>query len=84
MIIRVLNCPEDKCTNKCCDYNLGFFLQTMQELQELLKDKFDIASQKLLLNASTYADSETMNLQKVMGDGATTLCMWGNLSKNPR
>ena len=56
----------------------------MQELQELLKDKFDIASQKLLLNASTYADSETMNLQKVMGDGATTLCMWGNLSKNPR
>ncbi|KAK2188252.1 hypothetical protein NP493_138g01023 [Ridgeia piscesae] len=25
-----------------------------------------------------------MNLQKVMGDGATTLCMWGNLSKNPR
>ena len=63
MIIRVLNCPEDKCTNKCCDYNLGFFLQTMQELQELLKDKFDIASQKLLLNASTYADSETMKLK---------------------
>ena len=61
-----------------------FYLQTIEELQELLKAKFDVASQNMLLNASKYADSETMNLQKVVGDAATTLCMWGNLSKNPR
>ena len=61
-----------------------FYPQTIEELQDLLKAKFDVASQNMLLNASKYADSETMNLQKVTGDAATTLCMWGNLSKNPR
>ena len=61
---------------------LGF--QTLWELQELLNDKLDLASHQLLLLATDLADPETTNLQTVTGDGIITLCMWGNLSKNPR
>ncbi len=66
--------------------NLWFFymFQTIHELQALLQEKLDCASHDLLLKASALADAETSNLQKVISNIVITLCMWGNLSKNPR
>ena len=59
-------------------------LQTSFELTTLLQEKLDLASHDLLLHASELADQETSNLQHVVNNDVITLCMWGNLSKNPR
>ena len=56
----------------------------MAELRILLKEKLDLASHDLLLQATDLMDSETLNLQQVVGNYDITLCVWGNLSKNPR
>ena len=58
--------------------------QTIGELRGLLKEKLDLATHDLLLKATDLMDSETMNLQRVITDNIITLCVWGNLSKNPR
>ena len=50
----------------------------------LLQEKLDLASHDVLLHASEEADPETSNLQFVTNNDVITLCMWGNLSKNPR
>ena len=50
----------------------------------MLKEKLDLATHDLLLKATSLMDSETMNLQRVISDDVITLCVWGNLSKNPR
>lgn len=62
----------------------SYNFQTMVALQTLLKEKLDLASHHLLLQSSAKADAETMNLQQVISNELITLCMWGNLSKNPR
>ena len=62
----------------------SYNFQTMVKLQKLLKDKLDLASHDLLLQSSAKADAETMNLQQVIANDEISLCMWGNLSKNPR
>ena len=59
-------------------------IQTLFGLQKLLQEKLDLASQDVLRQASALQDPETMNLQKVYNNDMITLCMWGNLSKNPR
>lgn len=57
---------------------------TIMELQNLLEDKLDLASHYLSLKATDLRNPETMNLQKTFKTDDITLCMWGNLSKNPR
>ena len=59
-------------------------IQTSLDLTSLLQEKLDLASHDLLLHASELADPETSNLQYVINNDVITLCMWGNLSKNPR
>ncbi len=64
---------------------MGWYsFQTLHDLQVLLQEKIDLGSHDLLLKATEYADAETMNLQRVINTNFITLCMWGNLSKNPR
>ena len=58
--------------------------QTTQELEVLLREKLELASHDLLMKAKAEADSETMNLQRLISNEVITLAMWGNLSKNPR
>ncbi|ELK24706.1 Cancer susceptibility candidate protein 1 like protein [Myotis davidii] len=54
------------------------------ELRELLHLKFNIATELLLRQASTLADLDTGNMEKVIQDENITLYVWANLKKNPR
>lgn len=58
--------------------------QTIEDLQHLLLEKVDLATLDLLVKASDLMDSETMNLEQTHENSAITLCLWGNLVKNPR
>ncbi|XP_017513918.3 dynein axonemal intermediate chain 7 isoform X4 [Manis javanica] len=54
------------------------------ELQELLHLKFNKATEILLRQASTLADLDSGNMEKIIQDETVTLHMWANLKKNPR
>lgn len=56
----------------------------MQELRELVQEKVNRACVETLTKASHLADPETANLQKYWHNNWLSLCIWGNLSKNPR
>ncbi|KAM7537731.1 hypothetical protein Aperf_G00000073832 [Anoplocephala perfoliata] len=56
----------------------------MQELRELVQEKVNRACVDTLTKASHFADPETANLQKYWHNNWLSLCIWGNLSKNPR
>ncbi|CAH1786904.1 unnamed protein product, partial [Owenia fusiformis] len=60
------------------------YTKTIQDLDKLLQMKMDRSSHELLLQATELSNSETSNLQSTIGNEIATLCMWGNLSKNPR
>ncbi|KAL1775914.1 CASC1 isoform X2 [Sigmodon hispidus] len=53
-------------------------------LQELLSQKVDIATELLLREASTLADLDSGNMEKIIQDENVTLYVWANLKKNPR
>uniref|UniRef100_A0ABI7XUT9 Dynein axonemal intermediate chain 7 n=1 Tax=Felis catus TaxID=9685 RepID=A0ABI7XUT9_FELCA len=54
------------------------------ELQELLHLKFNVATERLLRQASTLADLDSGNMEKVIQDENVALYVWANLKKNPR
>ncbi|XP_047404989.1 dynein axonemal intermediate chain 7 isoform X2 [Sciurus carolinensis] len=54
------------------------------QLQELLHLKFNKATEILLRQASTLADLDSGNMEKVIQDENVTLYVWANLKKNPR
>ncbi|KAL5110652.1 Dynein intermediate chain CFAP94 axonemal [Taenia crassiceps] len=60
------------------------YRQVMQELRELVQEKVNRACVETLTKASHFADPETANLQKYWHNNWLSLCIWGNLSKNPR
>ena len=47
-------------------------------------EKVDLTTLDLLVKATDLMDSETMNLEQTHENSAITLCVWGNLVKNPR
>ncbi|XP_076424399.1 dynein axonemal intermediate chain 7 isoform X4 [Peromyscus maniculatus bairdii] len=53
-------------------------------LQELLSQKVDVATELLLREASTLADLDSGNMEKIIQDENVTLYVWANLKKNPR
>ncbi|XP_036036473.1 protein CASC1 isoform X3 [Onychomys torridus] len=53
-------------------------------LQELLSQKVDVATELLLREASTLADLDSGNMEKIIQDENITLYVWANLKKNPR
>ncbi|PAA52808.1 hypothetical protein BOX15_Mlig033530g1 [Macrostomum lignano] len=57
---------------------------TIADLQALLQQKLSRATYEMLRRGANAADSETMNLQAVWRSDTICLCLWGNLSKNPR
>lgn len=59
-------------------------VQTIGELQHLIQLKLDSATLQVLCDASKLQDPETSNLQYTLSNDNISLCMWGNLSKNPR
>ena len=59
-------------------------LQTMEDLQKLMQVKLDAATVLVLQQATELCDDETFNLHYLNENPDVCLCIWGNLSKNPR
>ncbi|KAL4224695.1 Protein casc1 [Mactra antiquata] len=57
---------------------------TREDLQRLIQTKLDAATVKILQQATDLCDSETFNLHYLKKNEEICLCIWGNLSKNPR
>ncbi|XP_072810690.1 dynein axonemal intermediate chain 7 isoform X3 [Vicugna pacos] len=66
------------------DKNIAQYQGSILELRELLHLKFNIATEILLRQASTLADLDSGNMEKVIQDENVTLYVWANLKKNPR
>jgi len=66
------------------DKNIIQYQRSILELQELLHLKFNVATEILLRQASTLADLDSGNMEKVIQDENVTLYVWANLKKNPR
>ncbi|XP_021114740.1 protein CASC1 isoform X1 [Heterocephalus glaber] len=66
------------------DKNIIQYEGSISQLQELLHLKFNIATEILLRQASTLADLDTGNMEKIIQDENVTLYVWANLKKNPR
>ncbi|KAM8821192.1 dynein axonemal intermediate chain 7 [Eudromia elegans] len=58
---------------------------TILDLQDLLHQKYNIATERLLkTDNSMYEDNDSGNMQVVIKDKNITLCIWANLKKNVR
>ncbi|PNJ07302.1 CASC1 isoform 8, partial [Pongo abelii] len=66
------------------DKNIIQYQESILQLQELLHLKFSVATEILLRQASTLADLDSGNMEKVIKDENVTLYVWANLKKNPR
>ncbi|XP_042325811.1 dynein axonemal intermediate chain 7 isoform X5 [Sceloporus undulatus] len=60
------------------------YQNTILQLQDLLHHKYNEATEQLLKQASSYAESESGNMEVVIKKKNITLCVWANLKKNPR
>ncbi|KAF5399207.1 hypothetical protein PHET_07544 [Paragonimus heterotremus] len=60
------------------------YQRTMHELRQLVHEKLDRATVETLSRAVHYADHETSNLQRTWRNDWIEICIWANLSKNPR
>ncbi|XP_072097719.1 dynein axonemal intermediate chain 7 isoform X3 [Mobula birostris] len=60
------------------------YQQTIWDLQTLLSNINDRATDILLQKAIDLVDIETGNMQEVVKDENITLCLWANFNKNPR
>ncbi|XP_071466153.1 dynein axonemal intermediate chain 7 isoform X4 [Marmota flaviventris] len=66
------------------EQNVIQYQGSILQLQELLHLKFNKATEILLRQASTLADLDSGNMEKVIQDENVTLYVWANLKKNPR
>uniref|UniRef100_A0A8C0ZSJ6 Dynein axonemal intermediate chain 7 n=1 Tax=Castor canadensis TaxID=51338 RepID=A0A8C0ZSJ6_CASCN len=64
--------------------NIIQYQRSILQLQELLHLKFNVATEILLRQASTLADLDSGNMEKVIQDENVTLYLWANLKKNPK
>nr|XP_034982500.1 protein CASC1 [Zootoca vivipara] len=60
------------------------YTETIQQLQSLLHDKYNAATEQMLREASSYAESESGNMEVVIKEQNVTLCIWANLKKVPK
>ncbi|KAM9247365.1 dynein axonemal intermediate chain 7 isoform 1-T1 [Leptosomus discolor] len=60
------------------------YQESILELQNLLHQKYNGATEHLLKTANMYEDSETGNMQAVIKDKNVTFCIWANLKKKVR
>ncbi|NXH51317.1 CASC1 protein, partial [Rhabdornis inornatus] len=76
----LLETSPDEITEKQRDQYQEFILQ----LQDLLRKKYNEATQNLLKTASMYEDAETGNMHTAIKDKNSTFCIWVNLKKKAR
>ncbi|NXB95654.1 CASC1 protein, partial [Vidua chalybeata] len=60
------------------------YQEVILQLQDLLHQKYNDATQNLLKVANMYEDSETGNMHTVLKDENITFCIWVNLKKKAR
>ncbi|NWY62761.1 CASC1 protein, partial [Chionis minor] len=60
------------------------YQESILELQNLLHQKYNGATERLLKTANMYEDSESGNMQAVIKDKNVTFCLWANLKKKVR
>ncbi|NXH12172.1 CASC1 protein, partial [Bucco capensis] len=76
----LLDSPASEITEK----EAAQYQESILELQNLLHQKYNAATEHLLKTATLYEDSETGNMQAVIRDKNVTFCIWGNLKKKVR
>ncbi|XP_032050105.1 protein CASC1 isoform X3 [Aythya fuligula] len=76
----LLDTPPSEITDK----EIVQYQETILELQNLLHQKYNEATEHLLKTASMYEDSDTGNMQAVIKDKNVTFCIWANLKKKVR
>ncbi|TST22550.1 Protein CASC1 [Bagarius yarrelli] len=57
---------------------------TLKKLQKLIHSKHLKGAEKILKSARVCADIETGNMHLTVCDDNVNLCLWANISKNPR
>ncbi|KAM7131222.1 dynein axonemal intermediate chain 7 isoform 1-T1 [Ciconia maguari] len=60
------------------------YQESILELQNLLHQKYNGATEHLLKTANMYEDSDTGNMQMVIKGKNVTFCIWANLKKKVR
>ncbi|KAM6383690.1 dynein axonemal intermediate chain 7 isoform 3-T3 [Alca torda] len=76
----LLDTPPNEITEK----ETVQYQESILELQNLLHQKYNGATERLLKTANMYEDSETGNMQAVIKDKNVTFCIWANLKKKVR
>ncbi|NXO47747.1 CASC1 protein, partial [Aramus guarauna] len=76
----LLDTPPNELTEK----ETVQYQESILELQNLLHQKYNGATEHLLKAANMYEDSETGNMQAVIKDKNVTFCIWANLKKKVR
>ncbi|NXN25993.1 CASC1 protein, partial [Nycticryphes semicollaris] len=70
--------------NEITDKEILQYQESILELQNLLHQKYNGATEHLLKTANMYEDSESGNMQAVIKDKNVTFCIWANLKKKVR
>ncbi|KFV05058.1 Protein CASC1, partial [Pterocles gutturalis] len=76
----LLDTPPDEIT----DEETVQYQKSILELQNLLHQKYNEATEHLLKTANMHEDSESGNMQAVIKDKNVTFCIWANLKKKVR
>ncbi|XP_048355480.1 dynein axonemal intermediate chain 7 isoform X2 [Sphaerodactylus townsendi] len=76
----ILDAPYEELTSE----DVARYQDTIQKLQALLHQKYNDATEQMLKQASSYAESESGNMEVVIKDKNVTLCVWANLKKNSK
>ncbi|XP_057711930.1 dynein axonemal intermediate chain 7 isoform X1 [Corythoichthys intestinalis] len=64
--------------------HIAKYLEALLVLQDIVYTKILNISMEILKEAGNNIDTETGNMQAVIKDDNSTLCLWANLMRNPR
>ncbi|NXX77922.1 CASC1 protein, partial [Urocolius indicus] len=76
----LLDTPPNEITEK----ETVQYQESIMELQNLLHQKYNRATENLLKTATVHEDPDTGNMQAVIKDKNVTFCIWANLKKKVR
>ncbi|NWS44093.1 CASC1 protein, partial [Probosciger aterrimus] len=74
----------DAPSNQITEKEIVQYQESILELQNLLHEKYNGATEHLLKVTCMYEDSETGNMHAVIKDKNVTFCVWVNLKKKVR
>ncbi|KAM9581335.1 dynein axonemal intermediate chain 7 isoform 5-T5 [Guaruba guarouba] len=74
----------DASSNQITEKEIVQYQESILELQNMLHEKYNGATEHLLKTACMYEDSETGNMHAVIKDKNVTFCIWVNLKKEVR